>query len=175
MAEGATIGHLNFVGNLDQLKMDTRSRIGRANWITGYSVEKKEHFQHVLKRKSQLIMEEESTITRSHHIDCTDQVKLGKYATIAGYRSQILTHSICLRENRQDCAPVEIGSYSFVGTNCVILGGAKLPNKSALGASSLLRKSEQGQPGLYSGVPAIRVTELDREFKYFNRSKGRVD
>ena len=119
-------------------------------------------------------MEEHSAITNRHIIDCTNAVHIGKFSTVAGFRSQILTHSIDLEACRQSSAPVTIGDYCFVGTDCVLLGGSSLPNYSILGAKSLLNTSQQQEYYLYAGVPAKPVKELDRDFGYFSRTTGFV-
>ena len=49
--------------------------------------------------------------TKYHHFDCTSNIHIGKFTTIAGYHSQFLTHSIDLYENRQDSNSILIGDY----------------------------------------------------------------
>lgn len=50
---------------------------------------------------------------------------------------------------------VYIGFGSWVGGNCTILGGAKIPNHSVIGAGSVVtNKSCSEIEGLYCGVPA---------------------
>ena len=68
-----------------------------------------------------------------------------------------------------------VGAYCFVGTNCVLLGGAALPDRSVLGAKSLLNKAftEPGQ--LYGGVPAKLLQPIPQaETAYFHRQEGSV-
>lgn len=89
-----------------------------------------------------MIVGEHSAITNRHLIDCTDRVTLGRFTTFAGFRSQILAHSIDLAECRQSARPVTIGDYCFVGTDCVLLGGSALPDCSVLAAKSLLNKPQ---------------------------------
>src|SRR4029079_13492242 len=97
-----------------------------------------QHFCHQPDRKPELVLEEHAAITHRHLIDCTHSVVIGRFSTFAGFQSQILSHSIDLTACRQSSAPVRIGAYCFVGTNCVILGGSELPDYSVLGAKSLL-------------------------------------
>ncbi len=44
-------------------------------------------------------------------IDCTARVRIGAFATIGGFRSQLLTHSIDFEAGRQTAEPIEIGEY----------------------------------------------------------------
>ncbi|ADF50912.1 trimeric LpxA-like enzyme [Zunongwangia profunda SM-A87] len=115
-----------------------------------------------------------SAITKNHHIDCTSPIFIGKFVTIAGYQSQLLTHSINVYDNRQDSQSIYIGDYTFIGTNVVILGGSKLPAKSVLGAKALLNKSYEEEWMLYGGNPAKPIVPIQKDAKYFSRTKGYV-
>lgn len=176
MEANAIIDHLNVCINLDTIILKEHSIVGRGNWITGYGTQTgKVHFAHKKDRKSQLYLGEHSAITKNHHIDCTDEVRIGRFSTIAGYSSQILTHSVNILESIQDCKPVIIGDYTFVGTNSVILGGAVLPSNSVLGAKSLLNKAFVEEWFLYGGVPAKELSSINKESKYFYRKSGAID
>ena len=172
MEEGSKIGHFNTAIHLDKIVMKKHSSIGRSNWITGFSSKKTtKHFQHQPDRTSVLTMNEGAAITKHHHIDCTSPVTIGKFTTVAGYYSQLLTHSIDILESRQDSHPISIGDYCFVSTNVVILGGAQLPDYSVLGAKSLLNKIHNQTYALYAGQPALFVKTIDKEAKYFTRTE----
>ncbi|NQX02625.1 acyltransferase [bacterium] len=175
MAENTRIDHLTVAIHLDLIKMGERSTIGRSNWITGFaSGTDSKHFQHQPNRRSELRIGADSAITKNHHLDCTSPIRIGDFVTVAGYQSQLLTHSIDVMENRQDSAPIDIGDYAFVGTNVVILGGAKLPARSVLGAKSLLNKPFEIEFQLYGGVPAKALKTLPVEAAYFIRPTGFV-
>lgn len=124
------------------------------------------------KRKSELILGNESAITKKHHLDCTNSIKIGEYTTIAGYNSQFLTHSIDIYEGRQNSKPISIGDYCFISTSVVILGGASLPSYSVLAAGGVLNKPYNENYTLYAGVPARSIKEIPHEAKYFNRKTG---
>jgi acetyltransferase-like isoleucine patch superfamily enzyme len=175
METGASIGHFTVAIHLDAITMGPQSGIGRGNWITGLSTKtNSRHFSHQPHRIAALEIGECANITKNHHIDCTNLVSIGRFSTVAGYQSQLLTHSIDLVENRQDSAPIVIGEYTFVGTNSVMLGGSTLPPYSVLGAKSLLNKSFTEQWKLYGGVPAKMLADIPREAKYFSRTDGFV-
>lgn len=175
MSMDSRIDHFTVAIHLDCIQMDRGTKIGRGNWITGLTTLKKSiHFNHRSSREAKLCMRESSAITKNHHIDCTDLIEIGRFATIAGYNSQFLTHSIDLVEGRQDCAPILIGDYTFVGTNVVVLGGAILPSFSILGAKSLLNKKQSDECTLYGGVPAKPLSKVNPKSKYFIRGEGFV-
>lgn len=172
--EGASIGHLNVVKGLARLDLGAHSSIGNLNWITGFPQIDSPHFAAEPDRVPELIVGKHSAITQRHLIDCTNRVEIGHHTTFAGFRSQILTHTIDLVENRQSSKPVRIGDYCFIGTECVLLGGAELPSWSVLGAKSLLNKAMTTEWRLYGGVPAKELSEIPRDAKYFSREKGFV-
>lgn len=176
MNSNSSIGHFNVAIHLDKIELGKFVIIGRGNWITGFSSDSgSKHFKHQASRVSQLVIGDHSAITKNHHIDCTSPIHIGKFVTIAGYHSQLLTHSIDIYNNRQHSEPISIGDYSFVGTNVVILGGSSLPQKSVLGAKALLNKKYEEDFFLYTGNPAKPKLQLSKEVKYFSRKTGFVD
>lgn len=174
LGERARIGHLTVCKGLERLELGERASIGRLNWITGYPLGGSAHFAHLTARNPQLLLGEHAAITNRHIIDCTESITIGAYATVAGYRSQLLTHSIDLAECRQDAKPIRIGRYAFVGTACTVLGGTSVPDYSVVAANSLLHGVYEEPYRLYAGVPARAVAELDPQMKYFTRTEGFV-
>ncbi len=175
MAQNSKIDHFTVAIHLDRIWLGENTRIGRSNWITGFPTKtQSKHFAHQKDRKSELIVHEQSSITKNHHIDCTNTIEIGKFSTIAGYNTQLLTHSIDIHEGRQSSKPVYIGDFCFVGTSCVILGGAILPSYCTLGAMSLLNKAYTDEYKLYAGSPAVPIKSLSKDAKYFLRTVGFV-
>ena len=174
LAGGASIGHLTVCKGLDSLVLGEHASIGRLNWISAYPLGRPPHFAHLPERQPELVLGEHAAITHRHIIDCTARVSIGRFATLAGFRSQLLTHSIDLAECRQDAKPIVIGAYCFVGTACTVLGGTVVPDYSVVGANALLNRVYEDSYRLYAGVPARAVTELDPSLQYFQRTQGFV-
>ncbi len=175
MKEGSQIGHFNVAIHLNHLSMGKNSSISRNNWITGFPLgTKSQHFAHDKDRNSALIIGKESAITKKHHIDCTNIIKIGNYVTIAGYNSQLLSHSIDIYKNRQDSHPISIGDYCFVSTGVIVLGGSILPPHSVLAAGSVLNKELTEEWSIYGGVPAKFIKDIPKDAKYFTRTNGFV-
>lgn len=174
MEEGSRIGHLTVCKNIDLLQLGAHAIVGQLNWITGFPSGASRHFAHQPERRPELIIETHAGISSRHLIDCTARVRIGAFATIGGFRSQLLTHSIDFEAGRQTAEPIEIGEYSFTGTNSVVLGGSILPHHSVLGAQSLLNKKWNEPYRLYAGVPAKPLKELSPDMKYFRRTEGFV-
>lgn len=164
--------------NIDLLKMNDYSRIGRGCWITGFPTgTKSSFFSHQKCRRAEFIIGNYTLILRNHHFDCTNQIKIGNYTTIAGYNSQFLTHSINVHENRQDSSPIRIGDYCFIGTRNIFLGGSIVPSKSVTGAGAVVVKdlSSYGDYSLFGGVPAKFIKRMNINDMYFQRTVGDVE
>ena len=176
MEAHAYIGNLTVCKNLGLIHMQEHAFIGNGNWITGYPPGPSRHFAHQPDRRPELLIGRHAAITNRHFIDCTATVSIGAFTTFAGFSSQILTHSIDLTASRQAAVPVTIGEYCFIGTNSVLLGGSALPDRSVLGAKSLLNKVYTEPGTLYGGVPAKPISALPVEqMAYFRRAAGFVD
>ena len=173
MHEGSSVGSFTIIRNLHKLELGKRSKIGTFNWIFGMR-ESNKSFSLEVNRLSALIIGEHSAITSRHLIDCIDAVEIGAFTTIAGFRTQILTHSIDLSLNRQSCAPVKIGSYCFVGTGAIILKGISIPDKCVVAAGSVVSKSILSEGFIYGGNPAGQIRAINSQDKYFSRNVGGV-
>jgi acetyltransferase-like isoleucine patch superfamily enzyme len=156
--------------------MEDFARIGSLNYITGYPGHLTDFFGHINNRKCELYIGTHSAITSRHFVDCTCGIQIGSFTTIAGIRSQFLTHSIDLVENRQSGDSIKVGDYCFIGTNCVFLPGSQMPSFSILGAKSVLNKALTEGSCLYGGVPVKKIKEVNKgEIAYFQRKVGSVN
>jgi acetyltransferase-like isoleucine patch superfamily enzyme len=175
MAPGSRIGAFTVAVNLDILDLGEHATISRNNWITGFPTgTSSPHFAHQPSRSASFYLGPHASITKGHHIDATNRITIGAFTTIAGYRSQILSHAIDLQYSRQHSKEIIIGEYCFVGSNCVILGGSLLPDYCVLGALSLLNKPLTDSWFVYAGQPAIKRKPIDQASAYFRRKLGSV-
>jgi len=174
MGPYARIGHFNVIKGM-RVDLAEHATIGDFNWISGLGKDNTQHFGEESSRDPALVMGRHAALTARHYVDCSNRVDIGEFATVAGARSQILTHAIDFARNRQVSAPARIGRYCFVGTACVVLKGAELPECSVLAAGSTLARAFDQPFTLYSGVPAQPVKSLDRNAEYFRRTRGYVD
>lgn len=174
MGPKSRIGHLTRVKGLQELVVGEGAALGNLNWVTAYPLGDIRHFAADANRDPSLVIERHAAITHRHMIDCTDRVVVGEFSTVAGWRSQVLTHAIDVTASRQSAEPISIGRYCFVGTGVIILKGASLPDYSVLGAGSVLNGTMSENYMLYSGVPASAVRPLGRDLGYFQRTEGFV-
>lgn len=169
LEEGARIGHLNVIWNIDRLHLGRESRIGQLNWISAIRTAGTTIFDAYPDRLPELVIGACAGITQRHYVDCSDSVRLEEFALLGGVRSTVLSHHMNPQTGRQGCAPVLIGRFSMASTNCVLLGGAVLPDHSILGAHSLLIDDPGPSHRLYVGSPARSVKEYPPDLAWFQR------
>ncbi len=175
LERGSVIGHMTLVKGIATLQLDEKSSLGSLNWVSGFPLMEGKHFDLDGNRDPKLHIKCHGAITSRHILDCTDSVTIGRFSTFAGFRSQVLTHSIDLKQARQRCSPVEIGDYCFVGTGSVLLPGAKVPNNSILAAGAVLSSALTEEGGIYGGVPARLIKKIDlSEYSYMKRNEGYI-
>lgn len=171
MSQGASIGHLNYIGRLDKLQMDEETVIGNFNWIPGLSQRmNSKFFVKKLSRRSELILGRCSMIANQNYIDCTDRIELGQFSGIAGVRSQLITHGIEPITSRQTCAPIIIGDFTMVGSGSMILKGVKIPSFCLVSAGSVVTHVRPESYSLIAGNPAVHVRKLPETAKFFSRT-----
>ena len=56
-------------------------------------------------------------------------------------------------------SPINIGSNTWIGANVTICSGVSVCDRVVIGANSVVTKSIS-EPGVYSGVPAIKIKDL---------------
>lgn len=168
----SSIGHFSVIRNLDALILEEDALLGTFNWIFGARGTK--HFVARPERTSTLVLREGASVTSRHIVDCTDRVDIGAFSIVAGFRSQILTHSINVVANVQQCEPVVIGPYSFIGTGSILLKGARFPARSVLAAGSVYSARGGEEYQIYSGVPAAPAKLLPENAQYMLRTSPHV-
>jgi len=171
----ARISHFSFFRDIEEVRLLCGSQVGSLVFVTGFPKDIGKHYCNEKDRVTLLKIGRESHITSRHLIDCTNKVEIGDFTTIAGYRTQILTHAIDLNVPMQKSAPVKIGNFCFISTATVILPGVEIPDFCVVAAGSVVTKSVPNSYGIYAGVPARLVKSLEKDCGYFIRKAGRVD
>lgn len=175
------IKSMTIIKNIDRVVMRKYARIGPLNFITGFNTNpngmacKKGRFTHIKNRKCELILDEDVAINSRHIIDCNGGVYFGKHSSLAGMRSQILTHGIDAYNSRQDAQPVIIGKYCSIGSGSIVLKGTVVPDYVIVGAGAVLNKKYTESYKIYGGVPATVKKDLTNvDVKWFKRHSGDV-
>lgn len=164
MAPHARINRWNLIKGLKAVRLSPYATVGKTNIITAHSS------YASLPDGARLVLGEHAYVTSRQAIDCSGSFILGAYSALAGFGSQVLTHSIDLSRNVQTAYPIEIGERSFVGARCLLLGGARLPARSVLAAGSVLTGAARAEQGLWAGVPAKFKKKVEGE--WFDRQEG---
>lgn len=172
MESGARIYSMSVIKNLSEANLGTNAYIGPWNWIS-CSPMKSRVFQNV-ERSQTLTLGVETAITMRHYIDCNDAVTIGSHSTLAGVRSQILTHSIDLTRSQQRTRPVVIGDFCFIGTGSIITAGSVLADYVVVGAGSVTSGALEKSYTVYRGNPAVAERAVDSDAGYFVRRDGSV-
>ncbi len=161
MGRHCKIGHFCVCRNIDRLEMGDESGMGSFHLITGIPTTNKNHFQHVENRRCEMVLGRCVGIPSRKFFDCNGGIYIGDYTTVAGQWTQFLTHAIDIYHSRQDAKPIRIGKYCFIGTGCIVLPGAVLPDYSVLGAGAVLNKPQTESGGGYICRSSCRAEEED--------------
>lgn len=169
MGPGSVIGPRNVIRGLDRLELAEGASIATRNSITAFPLSTNV-FPWSPNRDPSLVMGRFSMITDAHELDCSDRIELGEYAAFAGFRSQILTHSLNLVTDRQTTAPVVLGEHCAVMSGCILLCGTRVPDRAIISAGSVVTTKLTAPQTFYRGNPAEAVRALPDNYKYFHRT-----
>ncbi len=164
MAPHARINRFNVIKGMREVLLFEHASIGRNNIISAHAAYSR------IPGSARLEIGEHGYVTSRHGMDCSGSLIVGAFSAVAGFGSQVLTHSIDLTRDAQTAYPVVIGERSFIGAKCLLLGGARLPSRSVLAAGSVLTDAERSDQGLWAGVPARFKTAV--EGRWFDRTVG---
>lgn len=164
IGDNVKIGHLNIIRGGDEVSLGRYSEIIRLNEIN--SIVEPDVVNEVDPR---FLLGEGSIVTTGHKIDFTDRVEIGRRSIIGGRNSSLWTH------NRQRTRPIEIGSFTYVGSEIRMAPGSLLPSRCVVGIGSVVTGRLEGEEKLIAGVPAKVVKELSKEDKFLIERKTRLD
>jgi acetyltransferase-like isoleucine patch superfamily enzyme len=164
IADHVRLGHLNIIRGGDEVSLGRFAEIMRLNEIN--SIPDPEVVNAVEPR---FLLGEGSIVTTGHKIDFTDRVTIGRRTIIGGRNSSLWTH------NRQRTRPIDIGSFTYVGSEIRIAPGGTIPSRCIVGIGSVITGQLSGEEQLIAGVPAKIIKELSSEDKFLIERKTRRD
>jgi acetyltransferase-like isoleucine patch superfamily enzyme len=171
----ASIGSLNVIKGLEELRLDEGASIGTRNSVTGFPLSSPE-FNEVFKRSPNrypaLILGKHASISVVHDIDCSDRVELAEYASLDGFRSTVMTHNLNLVQDKFEAAPVEIGHHSVVMSGCTLLSGTRIPERCVISAGSIITTKLTNELTRYGGNPAEAIGSLPGTWRFFHRGEA---
>jgi acetyltransferase-like isoleucine patch superfamily enzyme len=158
------IGHLNILRGGDEIRLGRYSEIIRLNEIN--SILEPDVVNPVEPR---FLLGEGSVVTASHKIDFTDRVEIGRRTILGGRNSSLWTH------NRQRTRPIEIGSFTYIGSEIRVAPGGSIPSRCIVGIGAVITGRLTGENYLIGGVPAKPIKELSEEDQFLIEYKTRPD
>ncbi len=164
MGDHVRIGHLNIIRGGDEVRLGRYAEIIRMNEIN--SIPDPDVVNEVEPR---FLLGAGSIVTTGHKIDFTDRVEIGRRTILGGRNSSLWTH------NRQRTRPIEIGSFTYAGSEIRIAPGGVIPARCIVGIGSVITGQLAGEGQLFAGVPARAVKELTAEDNFLIERKTRKD
>ncbi len=182
--DDVSIGHLNIFTGTEKLSIGEHTRIGVLNIFRGGREIRIGRYCDILRlneinsipepdvvneTEPVFILGDGSMLAASHKIDFTDRVEFGKCVILGGRNSSLWTH------NRQMTRSIQIGDYSYLGSEIRIAPGGSIPPKCIVGMGSVITKSFDRPYYLIAGVPAAEVRELEEDGRFLTERKTRTD
>jgi acetyltransferase-like isoleucine patch superfamily enzyme len=184
IADDVLIGHLNLVLGVKKISIGDHTKIGHLNIIRGGDEVRLGRYSEIMRTNQinsipdpdvvnpidpRFSLGDGSIITTGHKIDFTDRVEIGRRSIIGGRNSSLWTH------NRQRTRPIEIGSFTYVGSEIRMAPGSTLPSRCIVGIGSVVTGQLTDEGRLIAGVPAKSLKELSEEDKFLIERRTRPD
>ena len=184
IADDVLIGHLNLVLGVKKISIGDHTKIGHLNIIRGGDEVQLGRYSEIMRTNQinsipepdvvnptdpRFSLGDGSIITTGHKIDFTDRVKIGRRSIIGGRNSSLWTH------NRQRTRPIEIGSFTYVGSEIRMAPGSTLPSRCIVGIGSVVTGQLTEEERLIAGVPAKTLKELSEEDRFLIERRTRPD
>lgn len=182
--DDVSVGHLNVITGVKQLRVGDHVRIGHLNIIRGGDEVRLGRYAEIIRLNEinsipepdvvneidpRFLLGDGSIVTTGHKIDFTDRVEIGKRTIIGGRNSSLWTH------NRQRTRPVNIGSFTYVGSEIRVAPGGEIPSRCIVGIGAVITGPLSEQGCLIAGVPAKPVKPLGAEDQFLIEYKTRPD
>ncbi|MBD0370377.1 MAG: hypothetical protein ICV60_06040 [Pyrinomonadaceae bacterium] len=178
------IGHLNLVIGVDKLTVGDHTRIGHLNIIRGGKEVRLGRYSEIMRLNEinsipepdavnnldpRFLLGPGSIVTTGHKIDFTDRVEIGRRTVLGGRNSSLWTH------NRQRTRPIEIGSFTYIGSEIRVAPGGRIPSHCIIGMGAVITGRLTGEYYLIVGVPAKQIRPLSEDDRFLIEKKTRPD
>jgi serine acetyltransferase len=173
MGSSSSIVSFNVVRGCELVQIGSHACIGFGNWISGPPLSTG-LFPNSPDRAPIFRLGEHASVVRNHRIECSDAVTIGRFTTIGGTRTEILTHGIDVRASVQRTGAVEIGEYCYFGSNVMVQSGSRVAPRTVVAPRAVVQGSLGSSEELIGGVPARTIKSLAGAL-YFHRKRGEVD
>ena len=160
IAEGALIGHLNFIHGMNLVQLGYGAQIMMFNWILGYSgIHGTDHDPAELRT---VRLARNSHVMSMHYLDCGGGLVLDEDSWLTGIRSTVLTHAFDPEAGGINLAPIVLERGAVVSTSCTMLAGTVVGTGALLAAGSTTWTGQKVAPQtINGGVPARRLAPIE--------------
>jgi acetyltransferase-like isoleucine patch superfamily enzyme len=165
----AAIGSCSVIRGCEEVDLAEEAVIGPLVWVNAVRRDK-HYFAGQPLRQPVLRLKRAALISCLHMVDCCDLVEIGAYSGLAGFGSQVMTHTVDIVRLKQVAKPVIIGDHAMVSTSSVLLPGAVVPDNSVVSAGSVVKGPLAEEHTLYEGVPAVAKRSLSPQLAFFHRA-----
>ena len=94
------------------------------------------------------------------------KIKIGKHVNLSGYSFYLTgSHDLNSPDFKPIYAPIVIGDYAWVGTNCTVLPGVTIGEGAVVAASSTVTKDVPPYT-VVAGSPAKKIKDRSRNLDY---------
>lgn len=172
IGDGARIGHLNFFGPIEDLRIGKAATVGAGNVFRGGRRVRIGDYASILRfnvfnsirdaesvnpRSPDLELGPGCVVTAGHWVDYTDRVSLGANVIVGGRNSSIWTH------NRQRTRPVDIGHHNYLGSEVKVAPGVSLGPLNVVALGSVVIGAQPAAQSLIAGNPAQPIRTLKEQ------------
>jgi len=168
MGPGSAIASCSVIRGCEEVNLAEEAAIGPLVWVNAVRRDK-HYFVDQPLRRPVLRLKRAALISCLHMVDCCDLVEIGAYSGLAGFGSQIMTHTVDVVRVKQVAKPVIVGDHSLISTSSVLLPGAVVPDNAIVSAGSVVKGPLAEGHTLYEGVPAVAKRPLKPELAFFHR------
>ncbi len=141
---------------------------GSLNWVGAAS-----GLMHLPNFRGNLSMGSHSAINSRNYFDVSGGIRFGNFSSLAGVRSTLITHQINYELSIQTCNQIDIGDYTTICSNSILVpGGTRIGDRCLFAMGSIVRAGEYPNDGFYAGCPA-KLKKMTSGL-WFHRGKGSV-
>jgi acetyltransferase-like isoleucine patch superfamily enzyme len=182
--DDVSIGHLNVITRVAELKIKDHTRIGHLNIIRGGSEVSLGRYSEIMRLNEinsipepdvvneidpRFILGDGSIVTTGHKIDFTDKVEFGRRVILGGRNSSLWTH------NRQRTQPITIGDLVYIGSEIRMAPGSSIASRCIVGMGAVITAELVDEGKLIGGVPGKVIKDLTDEDQFLVERKTRPD
>lgn len=151
LQEGCRIGLLTVLRDLRSAELGRDAKMGSFNWVTAAR-----ELRHQSPAAACFTLADGAAVTSRHYVDCSGGVVVGRYSTVAGVRSVIMSHGIDTDRCEQVGTQITIGEYCLIASTVRIVPGVTVADRSVVAMGSVVSRSLTETDCLYAGVPAVK-------------------